>query len=96
MEQLCKAIKRDSFDPELYGGYMDGSTYFLKHFSLADGTTEQCFKKVNTFLLENGYSELSFEEFIKELTITKRNISLYADPYIVDNGHLILVVTRDK
>lgn len=96
MEHFYKAIKRDYFDSELYDGYMFHKNNFLKHFPLNNGTTKECFEKANTFLVENGYSELSFEEFVEELTITKRNITLYADPYIVDNGYLILVVTRAK
>jgi hypothetical protein len=92
-EKLINVIRKSVFNADLYNGFMFSDFQFMRFFPLHDESLRQTFDRVNIFLLNNGYYELSFDEFLPELSVTKDTVTLYADPYCNEtNKQLILVI----
>lgn len=94
-KRLIDTIRKSDFDPEDYNGFMYSDFQFMSFFYLDGESLIECFDKVNEFLIQNGYGELSYDGFIKELTISNEKVSVYADPYASqDRERLILVIEK--
>ena len=92
-EKLLNVIRKPDFDAELYHGFMFSDFQFMRFFPLNEESLRQTFDRVNEFLLENGYTDLLFDDFLPELTVSKDAVTLYADPYCNEtNKQLILVI----
>ena len=94
-QKLIDTIRKSDFNPEDYNGFMYSDFQFMRYFPLNEESLNQCFDRVNAFLIQNGYSELSFDDFIKELTITNEKVTVYADQYASkEMRQLILVIEK--
>ena len=94
-EKLLSVIREPDFNAELYHGFMFSDFQFMRFFPLNEGSLRQTFDSVNEFLHENGYSDLSFDVFLPELSVSIDSVTLYADPYCNEtNKQLILVIEK--
>lgn len=92
-EKLLNVIRKSDFDAELYHGFMFSDFQFMRFFPLNEESLRQTFDRVNLFLHDNGYTNLLFDDFLPELTVSKDAVTLYADPYCNEtNKQLILVI----
>ncbi len=95
MERLIDIIRTSRFDPEIYNGFMLSDFQFIRFFPLENDSVEQCFDKVNDFLIQNGYDKFAIKDFIEELSIQNELVSLYADLYCNENNkQLVLVIAK--
>jgi hypothetical protein len=94
-EKLINVIRKSDFNPDLYKGFMFTDFQFIRLFPLNEESLKQTFGRVNTFLFDNGYDELSFDNFLPELSVNSGPVTLYADPYCNEtNKTLILVIKK--
>ncbi len=94
-EKLIDVIRKPDFNSDLYNGFMYSDFQFMRFFPLHDESLRETFDKVNVFLVENGFDELSFDAFLPELTVTNNAVSIYADTYCNEtNRQLILIIEK--
>ena len=94
-EKLINVIRNSDFNAELYHGFMQSDFQFMRFFPLNDEDVRKTFDKVNTFLIDNGYDELPFNEFLPELSVSVNTVTIYADEYCNEtNKQLILVIEK--
>lgn len=95
VEKLISVIRKSDFNADLYNGFMFTDFQFMRFFPLNEESLRQTFDRANIFLLDNGYDELSFDEFLPELSVTIDAVTLYSDPYCNEtNKQLILVIEK--
>ncbi len=94
-EKLINVIRKPDFNADLYGGFMFTDFQFMRCFPLNEVPLSETFDTVSKFLFDNGYDELSFDDFLPELSVTMDAVSLYADPYCNETDkQLILVIEK--
>jgi NTP pyrophosphatase (non-canonical NTP hydrolase) len=94
-ERLIDVIRKPDFNAELFKGFMISDFQFMRFFPLNEESLRQTFDRVNIFLSENGFDELSFDAFLPELSVTSEPVTLYADTNCNEtNKQLILVIEK--
>lgn len=95
MEKLKSVLRKPDFKPESYGGFLTDEYQFTRFFFLGNNSLETCFGEVNEFMKSNGFEELDFDSFKKELELDLDQVRLSADSYVnEENRKLILTITR--
>lgn len=95
LEKLINTIRNSNFKPELYGGFMFSDFQFMKYFPLNNNSLEDTFSDVNNFLVENGYQNISYNEFALELIVSNESVAVFADENCNhDNRQLVLIVEK--
>jgi hypothetical protein len=91
---LINEIKKDNFQPELFGGFIVQDINFIKYFQFNDNQLNDIFVQINFFLINNGYNKLDFDNWSVD-GIENELMSVYSDPNSnEENKALILVIYR--
>jgi hypothetical protein len=59
--KLIDEINKETFNPELFEGYIYNEVNFIKYFYFFENSITDVFKQINMFLVSNGYNPLDFE-----------------------------------
>jgi hypothetical protein len=92
---LINEVNKDTFNPELFGGFIVNATNFVKYFPIQDAAITTIFTEVNDFLISNGYNAFDFTKWSSDDELANELMSVYGDPYCnEENKRLILVIYR--
>ncbi|MBK8349143.1 MAG: hypothetical protein IPL08_16585 [Saprospiraceae bacterium] len=93
-EKLINVIRKPDFNADLYGGFMFTDFQFMRCFPLNEVPLSETFDTVSKFLFDNGYDELSFDDFLLNYLLLWM-LYHFADPYCNETDkQLILVIEK--